>query len=52
MSYISIQLPKDFVEKYIDSVVEHSEFGYSSRPEFVKAAVRSFSSEYLEELEK
>lgn len=37
--YVTISLPESFVKK-IDEVVDIKEFGYSSRAEFVKEAVR------------
>jgi len=37
--YSSISLPKSFIKK-IDMVVENTSYGYSSRAEFVKEAIR------------
>jgi len=37
--YDSISLPKSFVKK-IDEIVNNPEFGYASRAEFIKEAVR------------
>lgn len=43
--YDSISLPKSFVKK-IDEIIENPEFGYSSRAEFIKEAVRKQFKEY------
>jgi metal-responsive CopG/Arc/MetJ family transcriptional regulator len=37
--YITVSLPKTVIEK-IDMVIEESDLGYKSRPEFVKDAIR------------
>lgn len=43
MSYTTIKIPTEFVQKYIDSLVEQNELGFSSRTEVVKTAVREYS---------
>lgn len=43
--YATISLPKSFVRK-IDEVVENKEFGYSSRAELIKEAIRKLLLEY------
>lgn len=37
--YITVSLPASMIKK-IDKVIEKTELGYKSRPEFVKDAVR------------
>jgi len=37
--YVSVSIPKSLIDK-IDEVIESNEFGYSSRAEFMKEAVR------------
>lgn len=39
LNYISVSLPKDLIKK-VDEVLSNKELGYSSRPEFIKDAVR------------
>jgi metal-responsive CopG/Arc/MetJ family transcriptional regulator len=39
LNYISVSLPRDLIKK-VDEVLSHKELGYSSRPEFIKDAVR------------
>jgi metal-responsive CopG/Arc/MetJ family transcriptional regulator len=43
--YDSISLPKEFVKK-IDKVIETTEYGYKSRAEFIKEAVRIHLKQY------
>jgi metal-responsive CopG/Arc/MetJ family transcriptional regulator len=43
--YMSVSLPKAFIEK-IDEVIENTELGYKSRPEFIKDAVRRHLEQY------
>jgi metal-responsive CopG/Arc/MetJ family transcriptional regulator len=40
-SYVTIKLPKDLVEQ-IDDFIQKQNYGYASRAELVKDAVRSF----------
>lgn len=37
--YVSVSIPEELI-KEIDKVLEKSKFGYESRPEFIKEAVR------------
>ncbi len=37
--YITISIPKKLIEK-IDNVINSKEYGYTSRPEFAKEAIR------------
>ena len=39
--YVTVKLPKRLAEQ-IDAVLEEQKFGYASRAELVKDAVRSF----------
>lgn len=39
LNYISVSLPRDLIKK-VDGVLKNKELGYSSRPEFIKDAVR------------
>jgi metal-responsive CopG/Arc/MetJ family transcriptional regulator len=43
--YMSISLPKPFIER-IDEVIENTELGYKSRPDFIKDAVRRYLEQY------
>jgi len=43
--YSSISLPKSFVKK-IDEIVDNKEYGYSSRAEFIKEAIRLHLTKY------
>jgi metal-responsive CopG/Arc/MetJ family transcriptional regulator len=49
--YVTIKLPKEMVEKYIDPLVDDLSLGFSSRPEVIKAALRAFGKEYKTEEE-
>jgi metal-responsive CopG/Arc/MetJ family transcriptional regulator len=37
--YVSVSIPEELI-KEIDKILEKSKFGYESRPEFIKEAVR------------
>lgn len=37
--YITVSLPEKLVKK-IDNLIDSREFGYTSRPEFIKEAIR------------
>lgn len=39
LNYISVSLPKDLIKK-VDEILGNKELGYSSRPEFIKDAIR------------
>lgn len=39
LNYISVSLPRDLVKR-VDEILENKELGYSSRPEFIKDAIR------------
>lgn len=43
MSYTTIKLPTDFVQKFVDSLLEQDGLGFSSRAEVVKTAIREYS---------
>ena len=45
--YVNVGLPIDLI-KQIDKVVRKSNFGYKSRGEFVKEAVRASLKKYIE----
>lgn len=45
-NYKTIQLPTEFVEKWIDPVVEDKSAGFQSRAEFVKEACRRLNEKY------
>ena len=40
MAYRTIQLPEDFIEKYVDCLVQDKTSGYKSRASVVKAGIR------------
>lgn len=42
MEYVNLKLPKDLVELVRKFIEENPEFGYTSVPEFVKEAIRSY----------
>lgn len=37
--YITVSLPKSLIEK-VDEIIEIKKLGYTSRPEFIKDAIR------------
>jgi len=43
MKYTTLKLPTDFVQKYVDPLLEQVGLGFSSRPEVVKTAIREYS---------
>ncbi len=43
--YSSVSLPKSFAKK-IDEIVNNKEYGFSSRAEFVKEAIRAHFQRY------
>lgn len=43
MKYTTLKLPTDFVQKYVDPLLEQEGSGFSSRPEVVKTAIREYS---------
>jgi hypothetical protein len=43
IKYKTIQLPEEFVQKYIDTQLENKASGFSSRASVVKAGVRSLN---------
>ncbi|WP_371801773.1 ribbon-helix-helix domain-containing protein [Candidatus Lokiarchaeum ossiferum] len=47
-TYVTLKLPEELVKEYIDSLLDIPKYGFSSRAEIVKNAVR----EYFEKLEK
>jgi len=42
--FASVSLPKELIDK-IDSIIKNGKFGYESRPEFIKEAIRKRLSE-------
>ena len=52
MSYTTIKIPSSFCEKYIDSLVDDSENGFTSRADLVKTAIRAYYSEQKEQEKK
>jgi len=40
INYKTIQLPEDFIEKYVDCLVQDKTSGYKSRASVVKAGIR------------
>ncbi|UYP46496.1 hypothetical protein NEF87_002781 [Candidatus Lokiarchaeum ossiferum] len=49
--FASISLPEPFVEEYIDKILENPKFGYSSRAEVIKEAVRKLKAALIPENE-
>ncbi|WP_371801774.1 ribbon-helix-helix domain-containing protein [Candidatus Lokiarchaeum ossiferum] len=49
MSYTTLKLPTDFVEKYVDPAINEEGSGFSSRSEFVKAAIRQYKPKVEDE---
>jgi len=40
--YVTLKLPKEFVDMVKRFIEEHPEWGYTSVPEFVKEAIRDY----------
>lgn len=45
--YITIQLPEEFVEGFIDPILNMAKLGYSSRAEVVKDGVKMLYDKYI-----
>jgi len=48
--YISVSIPRDLIER-IDRIIESGRYGYGSRPEFIKEAIRKRLEEIYREEE-
>jgi len=44
--YSTIKLPTKFVEQMVDPFVKDDSYGFSSRPDVVKAAIREYAAKY------
>ena len=40
MHYVNVHLPKELIKEIDAFMKEHPEFGYTSRPELIKEAIR------------
>ena len=48
--YVSVSIPRDLIER-IDKIIKSGRYGYDSRPEFIKEAIRKRLEEiYREEM--
>ena len=43
--YVSVSLPKTLIDK-IDEIIRNRDYGYSSRAEFIKEAIRKHLSKF------
>ena len=48
--HVSVSIPRDLIER-IDRIIESGRYGYDSRPEFIKEAIRKRLEEIYREEE-